>query len=103
MSQDTENMLEAFDFLERLVVGIGEVAKTTGVPARQIRYWEEKGIIKSMPSKGSKTRCYGYLNIKKVILIKELLDDGYTLDSAAEKVTLRMNKVNQIFKSLKTD
>jgi hypothetical protein len=27
-----------------------------------------------------------YLNIKKVVLIQELLDEGYTLDTAVKKV-----------------
>ncbi|KAF5272516.1 hypothetical protein FQR65_LT17366 [Abscondita terminalis] len=36
------------DFLDKLVVGIGEVSQITGIPARQIRYWEEKGIIASL-------------------------------------------------------
>lgn len=53
-----------FDFLEKLVVGIGEVSEITGIPTRQIRYWEDKGIIKSLSENG-KNRRYDYKNIKK--------------------------------------
>ena len=35
------------ELLRKLIVGIGEVSEITGVPTRKLRYWEEKGIIKS--------------------------------------------------------
>ena len=89
-----------FDFLKKLVVGIGEVAEITGVPARKIRYWEEKGIIESEKDGEGTTRKYNYLNIKKIILIQELIDEGYTLDAAAKKVENRMKNINEIFLKL---
>ncbi|MFZ6029684.1 MAG: MerR family transcriptional regulator [Chloroflexota bacterium] len=73
------------EFLNRLVVGIGETAYITGVPQRQIRYWQEKGIIQAAGGDSS-SRRYDYLNIKKIIMVKQLLEDGYTLDAAAAKV-----------------
>lgn len=54
-----------YDFLEKLVVGIGEVSQITGIPTRQIRYWEDKGIIKSLTEEEGKNRRYDYKNIKK--------------------------------------
>ncbi len=30
-----------FEFLNKLIVGIGEVSEITGIPTRQIRYWED--------------------------------------------------------------
>ena len=93
--------LEDHEFLEKLVVGIGEVSRITGLPTRQIRYWEDKGIITAADSDGSKTRCYGYFNIKKITLIKEMLDDGYTLEAANKKVTSRMDKIMALRKTLK--
>ena len=47
--------------LKKLVVGIGEVSKITGIPIRKIRYWEEKGIIHSQNNKGGTTRRYDYI------------------------------------------
>lgn len=95
-----ENILLDFDLLSKLVVGIGQVADITEVPQRQIRYWEEKGIIQSFKEGEGTTRKYDYLNIKKILLIKELLDDGYTLDAAAKKVEERMININDVFKKL---
>ncbi len=94
--------LEELAFLKKLVIGIGEVEKITGVPQRQIRYWQDKGIIQSIDSdeKGS-TRCFAYMQIKKIILIKELLDEGYTLEAADNKVTNRMIVIQEAFSKLK--
>jgi DNA-binding transcriptional MerR regulator len=94
------NTLLDFDLLSKLIVGIGEVSDITGVPQRQIRYWEEKGIIQTVKEGEGTTRKYDYLNIKKILLVKELLDDGFTLDAAAKKVEERMKTINEVFKKL---
>lgn len=90
-----------FDFLDRLVVGIGEVAQITGIPTRQIRYWEDKEIITSLTEEEGKNRRYDYKNIKKMLLIKELLDEGYTLDASAEKVQKRIELIEETLTKLK--
>ena len=90
-----KELLLDFDFLRKLVVGIGEVSQITGIPTRQIRYWEEKGIISSLTEEEGKNRRYDYLNIKKILLIKELLDEGYTLDASVEKVKKRMAMIEE--------
>ena len=90
-----------FDFLDKLVVGIGEVSQITGIPTRQIRYWEEKGIITSLTEEEGKNRRYDYKNIKKMLLVKELLDEGFTLDASAEKVKNRMKMVEETLNKLK--
>lgn len=90
-----------FDFLDKLVVGIGEVAQITGIPTRQIRYWEEKGIICSLTEEEGKNRRYNYENIKKMLLIKELMEEGYTLDASAEKVKKRMEMIEETLNKLR--
>lgn len=90
-----------FDFLDKLIVGIGEVSQITGIPTRQIRYWEEKQIITSLTEEEGKNRRYDYKNIKMMLLIKELLDEGYTLDAAAEKIKKRMELIEQTLNKLK--
>ena len=90
-----KNLSFDFDFLTKLVVGIGEVSQITDIPTRQIRYWEEKGIIKSLTEEEGKNRRYDYKNIKKMLLVKELLDEGYTLDASAEKVKKRLEMVEE--------
>lgn len=89
-----------FDLLKKLVVGIGEVSDITGVPTRKIRYWEEKGIIESEKEGEGTTRRYNYLNIKKILLIQELIEEGFTLDAAAKKVDDRMKNINKVFLKL---
>lgn len=88
------------EFLLKLKVGIGETSEITGIPQRQLRYWEEKGIISSTVGERS-VRRYDYFNIKKILLIKELLDEGYILDKAAEKVEARMKYVDDMFQKLR--
>lgn len=90
-----------YDFLEKIIVGIGEVSEITGIPTRQIRYLENKGIIISLTEKEGKNRRYDYKNIKKMVLIKELIDEGYTLDAAANKVGKRMEIVEETLKKIK--
>lgn len=97
---DLEDLQFDFGFLGKLVVGIGEVSQIIGVPTRQIRYWEDKGIIVSLTEEEGKNRRYDYKNIKKMLLIKELLDEGYTLDAAAQKVHKRIELIEQALKKL---
>ncbi|PXV67979.1 MerR-like DNA binding protein [Dysgonomonas alginatilytica] len=96
-----ENLSFDFEFLDKLIVGIGEVSQITGIPTRQIRYWEDKGIIKSLTEEEGKNRRYNYENIKRMLLIKELLDEGYTLDAATNKLKNRMEMIEDTLKRLK--
>ncbi|MGY4691771.1 MerR family transcriptional regulator [Salibacterium sp. K-3] len=97
---DYENPLLDFDLLKRLVVGIGEVSEITGIPTRKIRYWEEKGIIQSDKEEEGTTRRYNYLTVKKILLIQEMIEEGFTLDAAAKKVEKRMENLNEAFRKL---
>ncbi len=94
------NLSFDFDFLGKLVVGIGEVSQITNIPTRQIRYWEDKGIVVSLNKDEGKNRRYDYKNIKKMILIKELLDEGFTLSAAVEKVKGRMEMLENMLKKI---
>ena len=100
MAESEDSFSFDFEFLSKLVVGIGEVSQITGIPTRQIRYWEDKAIIKSLTEEEGKNRRYDYKSIKKMILIKELLDDGYTLDAASEKVKKRMELIENTLNKL---
>lgn len=100
LSQADVSILMDVDFLVSVVVAIGEVANLTGVPQRKIRYWDEKGYITPV-DRTSTYRQYDYLNIKRIVLIKEMLDDGYTLEAAAKKVCERSAKVEEVFLRLK--
>lgn len=94
-------IVEDHEFLAKLMVGIGEVAEITGIPQRQLRYWQEKGLIKAIDGSEITTRRFNYLEIKKILLIKELLDEGFTLEAAANKVEKRITLINSTFKKFK--
>ncbi len=66
--------------LERLELGIGQAARLCGVSIRQLSYWTDKGIITPI-ARGS-SRTYDYPAIVKVCLIKQGLDEGYSLEGA---------------------
>lgn len=98
---DMNELYSDMEFLDKLIIGIGEVSEITGIPVRQIRYWEEKGIIISLTEQEGKNRRFDYPNIKKMLLIKELIDEGYTLDAAAEKVRRRVGMLQEAVNKLK--
>ncbi|GAA0299526.1 DNA-binding transcriptional MerR regulator [Gracilibacillus halotolerans] len=102
MDENQQNLHHLLDFelLNKLIVGIGEVSDITGIPTRKIRYWEEKGAIESEKSGEGSTRRYNYLNVKKMLLIQEMLDEGFTLDAAIKKVEKRMETLNEAFRKL---
>ncbi len=83
------------DFLEKVKVGIHEVSSITGIPPRKIRYWVKKGCIETI-SNGN-MRQFDLFNLKKMILIQELIDDGYSLDGATNKVNGRIEKLQEMF------
>lgn len=88
------------ELLKKMTVSIGEVANITDIPIRKLRYWENIKIIKSAGEETNKTRKFDYYEIKKIILIKELLDEGYTLDKSVEKIELRLKNLQTIFQKL---
>ncbi|MDX5629065.1 MULTISPECIES: MerR family transcriptional regulator [unclassified Brenneria] len=96
VTADMQKLSDSYhDFLAKVIVGIREVSDITGVPVRKLRYWEEKGIIKSVDPDAS-SRQFNLADIKKIILINELLEDGYTLDGAAAKVEKRLSKIKSL-------
>ncbi|MDV7757417.1 MerR family transcriptional regulator [Liquorilactobacillus mali] len=76
---------------EHFLLGIGEISKATGVSQRQLRYWEEKGYIKSEESKDDSKKCdhrhrkYSHFTFLKVSMIQSFINDGYTLNAAVQK------------------
>lgn len=89
--------------IDRLIIGIGEVSEITGVSARQLRYWESKGIIGSADSTIYSNRKYDYASIEKVTFIKNLLDEGYTLEAAASKLEERLARKGAILEQMEKE
>lgn len=100
MTKETTNTYQ--QFLTSVIVGIREVSDITGIPVRKLRYWEEKGIIEVVDSTSS-IRQFNLGNIKKIILIQELIDDGYTLDGAAAKIASRICRINSLIDLIKIE
>lgn len=67
-----------------LRISLKELSTASGVSGRQLRYWEEKGFIKSEQSQAGKAHKYTLQTMFAVISIKNLLDQGYTLAKAVE-------------------
>ena len=57
---------------------IGQVMELTGLSARQIRYYEEHGLVIPARTKGSQ-RLYSLNDIDKLLEIKDLLDQGINI------------------------
>ncbi|TDL99845.1 MAG: MerR family transcriptional regulator [Flavobacteriaceae bacterium] len=80
-------------FIKNIPIGIGEAAQFTGVTRRQLRYWEDKKIIFAKASK-SNNRQYSYQTLFKIIRIKDLMEQGFTLDASFEKITQEDLEIN---------
>jgi len=102
MAEFTAQVREAFDF-HRLVFRIGELSSMTDVSARQLRYWEKKGLITSREREdGQQARVYTFKTFIKVSMMKYFLDAGYTLNGAAKQAQAREKRVKYIHKFIST-
>lgn len=69
---------------------IGDTAKITGVSQKQIRSWEQKGYISKALRVVSGERAYRRFTAGQVEIIssiKQYLDLGFTLPTAAKKAS----------------
>lgn len=72
-----------------LQLGIGDVAAVTGVSQSQLRYWESKNYINSIKNDENKNRKYSLKTVAEVHLIKDYLDEGFTLPASVKKMQQR--------------
>lgn len=77
-----------------LQLGIGDLAHVTGVSQSQLRYWEAKDYIQSIKTSESKNRKYSLKTLGEVHLIKDYLDEGFTLPAAVKKAEKRKEFIN---------
>ncbi len=60
----------------------------TGVSSRQLRYWEQRDYISAITRDDqNKARVYDFYTFLQVSIIKKLLDEGYRLPAAVEKMS----------------
>jgi DNA-binding transcriptional MerR regulator len=86
--------------LERLELGIGQAAQLCGVSVRQLSYWTDKGIIG--PAEAGGARTYDYRAIEKVCLIKQALDQGYSLEGAVGEAEAFLDRREEERKKLES-
>ena len=94
MSQTFRKLLEN----DNLLVGISELSQMCEVSPRQLRYWEQKGLIQSVPQEENAPRKYRSPTVIKVELIKRFLDEGFTLTKAVEKAEEKIRIAHHIRK-----
>lgn len=61
------------------VYSMGVAERLTGLTARQIRYWEQNGLLAPSRTKG-RQRMYTEADILRLKEIKRLLNEGMTLE-----------------------
>ncbi|GAB7307576.1 MULTISPECIES: MerR family transcriptional regulator [Enterococcus] len=94
MSQTFRKLLEN----DNLLVGISELSRMCEISPRQLRYWEQKGLIQSVPQEENAPRKYRLPTVIKVELIKRFLDEGFTLTKAVEKAEEKIRIAHHIRK-----
>lgn len=79
-------------------LSMSEAARVAGVSLRQLRYWEEKGFIKTNQEKKNKSHQIDIHALMRIVGIKGLLDEGYTLQAAVERQDRRVEKFRSIYR-----
>ena len=61
------------------IITIGDLAKSTGLTTRTLRYWEEVGIIESEERTGGSNRGYSPYYVRRIRFIMKLKEIGLTI------------------------
>ena len=76
------------------VFPIGTVMKLTDLTARQIRYYEDQGLIQPERTAGNR-RMYSLNDMDRLLEIKDFLDDGYNIAAIKHKYEEREVRAQQ--------
>lgn len=80
-------LMQEFFSSDKMYFRIGELSEMAGVSSRQLRYWESQQYIESVQRAGKQqARVFHFSQYARVTGIKYYLDEGYTLQTAVEKV-----------------
>lgn len=78
---------------------IGSVMKLTELSARQIRYYEDQGLIKPERNEGNR-RLYSLKDMDRLLEIKDFLDEGLNMAAIKKEYATRQAKIEQPEKTL---
>jgi len=92
--------LDIGQLLAHLQLGIGQAAELCGVSVRQLSYWTDKGIIQ--PVDENKSRAYGFMAVEKISLIKQALDQGFSLEGAVTEAEKHLREREDEHKKLES-
>lgn len=75
------------------VFPIGIVEAKTGLSKRQIRYYEQMGLLKPTRTKGNQRR-YSEIDVKRLLRIKELLKQGFDIKGIKAKLSEESKEIS---------
>lgn len=73
------------------VFPIGSVMKLTDLTARQIRYYEDQGLIKPERNEGNR-RMYSLNDMDRLLEIKDYISDGFNIAAIKREYAERETK-----------
>lgn len=75
---------ESFIDTNKLIFGIGQVQKITGVSGRQLRYWESQKYIAPIDQEKGVSRQYSLHTLFLIFHINQFIKKGFTLQAAVD-------------------
>jgi MerR family mercuric resistance operon transcriptional regulator len=71
------------------LLGIGQLAKRTGVTVETIRFYEKRGLVAAPQRSDAGYRRYGPETVKRIRFIQRAKELGFTLSDIGELLALR--------------